>query len=327
MKTTPFAITAALLLALGQLAYAEDTTTTAPAAGDTITATDTSATAAAASDSATDAASISNNSPLVAEADKPRSPEEKSRDIIVVRENLDTVFIFDKSVFRYVAKDWRSNIDIFRQRGYGLAGSSMYDANAIFTKPVRDLAENDPYLSGKRFNFSRYACEPFLVSGGVGYIGLGDGFRLGGGGMSGERKFTSNRFSDDSILVLNTKVSYGGLLIEKCMLRGRWNLSAGGEIGAGSFNVTLSEQANTFFYGDGDFDDEHDFNDGNSSRSMFFLLEPHAGFSYTFFYFFHIGGSISLPTFMSLEKFSAYTSDYFTVNPGLHIKLIFGNLG
>jgi len=30
---------------------------------------------------------------------------------------------------------------------------------------------------------------------------------------------------------------------------------------------------------------------------------------------------------MSLEKFNAYTDDYFTVNPGVHIRLIFGNLG
>lgn len=252
-------------------------------------------------------------------------PEKKNKDIVVLKENLDTVFIFDKSVFRHVARDWRNNIDIFRQRGYGASGSSYYGANAILIKPVKELAENLPTLADKKFHFGKFGFEPFLMSGGAGFVGLGDGFRLGGGGMSGERRFSSAPFSGDSVLVLNTKVSYGGFLIEKCALRGKWNLSAGGLIGGGSIKVAITEKTSTFFYGkDDDFADaDYQYN----HQAACFMVEPHCGFTYTFFYFFHFGARLSCPTFMSLDKFGIYTNDFFSVNPGIQINLTFGNLG
>ena len=271
-----------------------------------------------------DTLSGSAGSSAVDEADA-TSAQNRENDIVVLKENLDTVFIFDKSVFRHVARDWRNNIDIFRQRGYGASGSSYHGANAVMTGPVEELAENLPSLAGKKFYFSKFGMEPFLMSGGVGFVGLGDGFRLGGGGMSGERKFTSAPFDGDSVLVLNTKVSYGGFLIEKCMLRDKWNLSVGGLIGAGSIKVAITEQDNTFFYGE----DENpaDFNLKYNHQAVCFMLEPHCSLTYSIFYFFHLGARISLPTFMSLDKFGVYTNDFFSVNPGLHINLTFGNLG
>jgi hypothetical protein len=323
MNITALPATAIFLLAVSVCSFADDTTGTAPS-GDTTVAVETAATPAAATGPVDSAASPEKT----ADSDIAAVPAtEKSPEPVLAMEDLDTVFIFDKSVFRFVARDWRNNIGIFRQRGYGLSGSSMYGANAIFTGPIKDLAEHDPRLAGKQFNFSRFACEPFLVSGGMGYVGLGDGFRLGGGGMNGQRKFTSNRFNGDSILVLNTQVSYGGFLIEKCMIKGKWNLSAGGEIGGGGFNVALSEQAGTFFHTSESSTIDFDVKDRNTTTSLFFMLQPHAALTYTFFYFFHVGASVSLPAFMSIEKFNAYTDDYFTVNPGLQIKLIFGNLG
>jgi hypothetical protein len=249
----------------------------------------------------------------------------RNSDIVVLKENLDTVFIFDKSVFRHVARDWRNNIDIFRQRGYGASGSVYYGANAILIKPVRELAENLPALADRQFSFGKFGFEPFLMSGGAGYVGLGDGFRLGGAGMRGERRFSSAPFNGDSVLVLNTNVSYGGFLIEKCVLRGKWNLSAGGLIGGGSIKVAITEKTSTFFYGeDDDFTDtDYQYN----HQAAFFMVEPHCGFTYTFFYFFHFGARLSCPTFMSLDKFGIYTNDFFSVNPGIRINLTFGNIG
>ncbi len=275
-------------------------------------------------DTAAPSAATAADSGQPGSSEAPPRPGITTKDIVVVKENLDTVFIFDKSVFRHVARDWRNNIDIFRQRGYGIAGSTTHGANAIFMRPVEELTDNDPYLSNKKFNFSKFGFEPFLMSGGSGVVGLGEGFRLGGGGVSGERKFSSNRFNGDSILILNTKVSYGGFLVEKCFINGRWNFSAGGMIGAGSLKVAISEQTNTWF----DVDEVDDIDeDWNSEKAAFLLLEPHFSFSYTFLYFFHVGASLTVPAFMSLEKFNAYTDDFLTVNPGLHVKLIFGNLG
>lgn len=272
-----------------------------------------------------DEVSDSTANSATAEKEQITASSRSRKDVVVVKENLDTVFIFDKSVFRHVARDWRNNIDIFRQRGYGLSGSSYYGAHAVYIRPVEELAENLPALSGKKFHFGTFGFEPFLMSGGGGYVGLGDGFRLGGVGMSGERKFSSSRFGGDSILVLNTKVSYGGFLIEKCMVRDKWNFSAGGLLGAGNIKVAITEQANTFFFGEDDFPDDDD--QQYNHRATCFMIEPHGSVTYSFFYFFHFGARISLPTFMSLDKFGIYTNDFFSINPGMHITLTFGNLG
>jgi len=311
----------ALLLCTSAAVRGDDATTTADPSTDTAVTAVTAArpqTAAVQADAFTSSAHPSDT------ADRHRTRQRD--DIIIVKENLDTVFIFDKSVFRHIAKDWRKNIDIFRQRGYGISGTSMYGANAIFIEPVEELAESHPYLSDKRFNFRRFGFEPFPMSGGEGFIGLGDGLRLGGSGYSGKRQFSSNRFDGDSILVMNTRVSYGGFLIEKCFVRDRWNLIAGASLGAGRFKVAISSQFNTYFYGeDDDYFNESDWNDRQTA--VFFLMEPHCGFSYSFFYFFHIGATVTLPAFMSLQKFNPYTDDFFTVNPGLYIRLVFGNIG
>ncbi|MBN1307379.1 MAG: hypothetical protein JXA18_05645 [Chitinispirillaceae bacterium] len=242
------------------------------------------------------------------------SADRKEHDDTVLRETLDTVFIFDKRVFRHIAQDWRNNIDIFRQRGYGGSGSMSYGANAIFIGPVKDLVEHDPHFSNERFHFNRSGFAPFLLSGGSGYIGFGEGFRLGGGGMNG----TSLSYcSTNDTISLSTSVRYGGFLIEKAFIRGRWNFSTGGMLGGGAFTVAITE--NNLF----NWDDRED----EGKRAVFFLFSPHAGFSYTFLYFFHVGAGITMPSFMSLDKFGPYTDDFFTVNPGLHIRLIFGNLG
>ncbi|MBN1758008.1 MAG: hypothetical protein JW863_06815 [Chitinispirillaceae bacterium] len=270
--------------------------------------------------SASDAATGSTPAVTVSEKDTVGK-----NDIVVLKENLDTVFIFDKSVFRHVAKDWRNNIDIFRQRGYGASGSSYYGASAVSIRPVEELAEHLPSLANKKFHFSRFGFEPFLMSGGAGFVGLGDGFRLGGVGMSGERRFSSVPFSGDSVLVLRTRVSYGGFLIEKCMLRDKWNLSMGGLLGGSSIKVAISEQTATAFWNEDDdpFSGEEQYN----HQAVCFMVEPHCGLTYTIFHFFHLGARVSLPMFMSLDKFGVYTNDFFSVNPGFQISLTFGNLG
>lgn len=271
-------------------------------------------------------------------ADTARTPPEKvpgpnacergghGEDLVVVKENLDTVFIFDKSVFRHVARDWRNNIDIFRRRGYGLSGSSHFGANAILIRPVKDYIKSFPELANKGFDFRGLGFEPFLMTGGSIYVGLGEGFRLGGSGMVGTHNNTSRRYNGDSVLVLNTSLVYGGFLIEKCILSGNWNFSAGGTLGGGSFRVSVAEQKNDYFFRDDDWE-EIIGEDDDGRKSVFFLMEPHCSVSYTFFHFFHAGLSVTAPAFMSLEKFNAYTDDYFTVNPGVKIMLIFGNLG
>lgn len=280
--------------------------------------------------------------PETEETPDPGPPEKKRRcrtcrhhrdkDVLVVRETSDTVFILNKKNFHAFTRDWKNNFDRLRIKSIGLSGTSGYGISAVATQPIEDFIENHPGFRGKRFrDISRYGFEPYIMSGGSGVIGLGEGFRLGGGGMSGERRFFSDPFND-SILVLNTRVSYGGFLIEKATVKDRWNFTYGGTIGGGAIKVVLSEKNNSDLFSVDDdnstgFYDEEDIFKDNGYRAGFFMLQPHCGFSYTFFTFFHIGGAASLPIFMSMEDGFPYTDDFVTANPVLQLKFIFGNLG
>lgn len=256
--------------------------------------------------------------------------EHTQKKMIVVKETRDTVFVLDQSSIHDLIKNWQQNIGTLRKRGIGLSGVSTYGAYAISLAPVEELVDKTPFLSSKHFDFSRFSYEPFFTKGGAGYIGLGDGFRLGGGGMTGQRTFSSNRFSGDSILVLAVQVNCGGFMVEKAVVSDRWNFTAGGTIGGGSIKVTASEKNSSSWFTNAD-DDMESFDDlfekGNSAEAGFFMVEPHCGASYTFFPFFHVGLNVTLPAFLSVEKFNIYTNDFFTVNPGFSLKLIFGNLG
>lgn len=268
------------------------------------------------------------NLEVTATLDTDRNSEDEE-DVVIVKETLDTVFIFDKKVFKHIAKDWRNNIDIFRQRGYGLSGSTLYGAHAVYSKPIENLI--DRHLSGKRFGLREIGFEPYLMSGGMGVIGLGEGFRLGGGGMSGEHRFFCANCPGEAELVLSSRISYGGFLVEKAIVKSRWNFTFGGLIGAASNKVVISENDNADLFSDvtdfDDFDDFDDIFDDPTFKAAYLCIEPHIGFSYTFFYFFHFGANIALPAFMQLEKFSPVTDDFLSVNPGIQIKLIFGNIG
>lgn len=236
---------------------------------------------------------------------------------------MDTVFIFDKAVFQHVARDWQKNIGISRKRGIGASGSSFFGVYAILNSPIRDLVAHEPFFAGKEFVFSQYHAEPFLMTGGSGYIGLGEGFRIGGRGMSGQRKFLSSRFDGDSVLVLTIQVTCGGFMVENVRVNGPWNYAVGGTLGAGSMAASVAYHTNSFFQ---TLENQTSLS-SVAKRAHYLLLEPHGGFSYTLFPFFHVGAEVTVPTLMTLEKFSAYTADFFTVNAGVSVKFVFGNLG
>lgn len=255
----------------------------------------------------------------------------KRKELIVVRETRDTVFVLDKAPITDMVRNWRKNIDILRQRSIGLSGSSVYGACAVSMAPIEEWVDNHPYLSERYFHFGKFNYQPFLMSGGAGVIGLGDGFRLGGGGMVGRRNFSSDPFHGDSMIVLGVQVAYGGFMVEKAVVSGNWNMVAGGTIGGGSLEVapTIKQQSSFFTAIDDNpgIDDEDLFNRGNVVEAGYFLFEPHCGISYTVFHFMHVGLNVSLPVFMSIEKFNSYTSDFITANPGFYLKLVFGNIG
>jgi len=249
-------------------------------------------------------------------------------DIFVVRETRDTVYVAKSSDLPRAFRHSHEKVGVLREKGFGIGGGPTPGVHAIDMGPVRELAERSEPLHGKHFHFGPLDYEPFRMRGGLGYVGFGNGLRIGGGGNGGRSELVSDLFSGDSALVLETKVSFGGFLVEKAFLSNRFNFNLGGYIGGGSFEVRVKAMdmgsATWFdFNGDGEESDK--------IEAEFMLLEAHGGFTYTIVPIFHIGVDLSIPTFLSPNGFSSpgvsYSSQFFTVNPGFKARVIFGNLG
>jgi hypothetical protein len=199
---------------------------------------------------------------------------------------------------------------------------------AINMSPVRKLTESAQPFLGKTFDFGTLDYHAFRTRGGMGYVGLGNGLRIGGGGSGGKADITSERYQGDSVMVLKTRVGFGGFLIEKGFVKKRFNYSLGGYIGGGSFKIDVTtvdlDSVTAFSLGD-------NLTKSGEIEADFMLIEGHGGFTFTIVPFFHIGLGISLPAFISTNGFSSpavtYSSEFFTLNPGVNIKFVFGNLG
>jgi hypothetical protein len=242
----------------------------------------------------------------------------------ILKETKDTVYIVDKPRVEQAPCSWRGHIDNLRKRGWGGSGGPLAGVMAIYSRPLRDLISNEASLAGYSFVMNQYF-EPFVMNGGVGYGGVGSGVRLGGGGMSGSRTFQS-AIHNDSVVELETSVAMGGFMIEKAFVNDRMNFMTGGFLGGGSIKVKRSATYYTLnsVFSSGDHLDAPEHEEANA---RFTYLELHSGFTYSFGTFVHGGLNLSLPFFLSPEGFGNKSGDFYTVNPCISARVMFGILG
>jgi hypothetical protein len=213
-----------------------------------------------------------------------------------------------------------------RERGYGGGLGPIPGLYGISMQPVEELIQSAPKLGRYGFdNHGRY--EMMLLMGGMGYGGVGNGVRIGGGGRGGSISF-SEKGDDDTLRVLEVGVGFGGFLVEKAIVAGRMNLLLGGMAGAGNISVTPRTMQVTEFPFERRGDDAQP-----QTKARFMLLEVHGGFTYSVLSWLHIGVDLSGPFFISTSGFRVESSDFgltdgfTTFNPGGRLRLILGNLG
>ncbi|MBD3343997.1 MAG: hypothetical protein GF401_02930 [Chitinivibrionales bacterium] len=243
--------------------------------------------------------------------------------ITVIEENKDTVYIFRKSCRDDERKGLRRGLGRLREKGWGGSGGPCFGAFALSMDPINEVIETDDLLRHYTFSINDYF-EPVFMQGGKGYGGLGNGLRLGGGGMEGILFFPSKNAYQDSAVDLEIEIQYGGFLIEKAWVIDKLNYTAGTYLGSGSITLnavkySLSERTN--------FENEIDDDEAQKAKARFFSMEIHGGFTYSFFPLVHIGMDMALPFFFSSKGFERRSSDFFSVNPGLQAKIMFGTLG
>jgi hypothetical protein len=217
-------------------------------------------------------------------------------------------------------------VDTMTRRGWGGGGGPMAGIFAVNIQPFEDLANNVKPLRGYHFPFGSLNYKTFFMNGGMGFIGVGNGLRLGGGGMDGVRHFTGKSAANSSTINYKTEISWGGFLIEKLVERQNFALTIGGYIGSGSLKadwVEVNENYSAF----SDFNDNSDYGDSAKIKAIFGYFEMHAGIVYHVMRFMHIGGDLSLPVIVSSDGFAPFTKEFISICPGVRLRLIFGNLG
>jgi hypothetical protein len=217
-------------------------------------------------------------------------------------------------------------VDTMTRRGWGGGGGPMAGIFAVNIKPFVDLANNIKPLRGYHFSFGELNYKAFFMNGGMGFIGVGNGLRLGGGGMDGVRHFTGKSAANSSTINYKTEISWGGFLIEKLVEREKYALTIGGYIGSGSLKadwVEVNENYSAF----GDFNATSDYGDSAKIKAIFGYFEMHTGIVFHIMRFMHLGGDLSLPVIVSSDGFAPFTKEFISICPGVRLRLIFGNLG
>lgn len=211
-----------------------------------------------------------------------------------------------------------------RERGYGGGLGPVIGFYSVNLKPVKRFIDDHKNFSPYHFNIDG-SYENFLLMGGIGYGGIGNGLRIGGGGRGGSRTYTA-KGNGDTTVALKICVGFGGVLLEKCLVLGKKNIYFGGMIGGGGIEIFAEFSEGPFTNVNNDEDNTINFEAG------FMLLELHGGFTYTFLNWLHMGFELSLPSFISPGGFKnragfGMSDGFMTANPGFRIRIMFGNIG
>jgi hypothetical protein len=231
----------------------------------------------------------------------------------------DTVYVMEKGHGHSFWKEQGAR-HLWREKGYGVCGGFTPSVMAIDCRPVKYLLANLPAMNANGFSFGRLNYQPIYVSGGIGYLGVGNGVRIGGAGLSGEKNVFGGGAGYNSTGTLRLHVEYGGFLVEKAFVRHNANYLLGGSIGSGTLTVharngqVLATQN----------EDDHPY---SSVTAKFLLVEAHGGVTYSILSWLHMGADVSVPFFYAADGFQGYTPSFVTVNPVFRARVMLGNLG
>lgn len=221
-----------------------------------------------------------------------------------------------------------------RVQGYGGGGGWTPGMMAFDLEPVVDLIRSDNILGKRRFPDLHDGYTPVIMSGWLGYGGLGNGVRIGGGRWSGLLSFSSAPYSaPDSadpdrkeVAMIGVEYSIGGLLLERSFVRDQFNFLTGGMISFGSIKVkrdfTSSANPSAFLNLWTNMDDT------DVAKASLFGIELHGGFTYTVFPWVHLGADVNAFFAVSVNGFGAPGLKSFLVaSPGIRLRIILGNIG
>jgi hypothetical protein len=232
------------------------------------------------------------------------------------------------------------------EQAHGHSFAYMPGIYSLDMEPIQNLARTDPLLSPFKFDFSNGDMMLHALQFSWGHKNDGRaGWALGGG----FKRYSSNTvtrpvldslgnpvidinsnalITQDSIVDLMTVLGYGGFLMEKSHAFGPVTVYGGGLVGGGAWVVIRDEQAGSqpsaFHSGMGDSTMPSGV---DAAVAPLWVLDLHAGVTYTFSPWIHAGLEGSALMLYAPDGFSVRSETISTLNPGIRLKLVFGSLG
>jgi hypothetical protein len=242
----------------------------------------------------------------------------------------DTVELLSKETVAGFLQSFNGKKRTARERGYGGGIGPAMGVFAINMGPVDDLVdfmEGDAAFKHVGLKIDK-PFALFQLSGISFYGAVGNGLRIGGIFLGGSRSYSSH--VADTTYNLEINPSFGGFLLEKALVYDDFNLFFGGLLGGSTIEARPSKTNSVFTSIPLDVDNDNA--SFNELKARSFLLELHGGFTYTMINWFHVGAELSGPIFFSPSGFTttgghSITNGFISINPGIRIRIIIGNIG
>jgi len=207
-------------------------------------------------------------------------------------------------------------------------------------EPIKKIVRSDLDKGG--FDFNK---NTFSTLGLIGYVGQRrNGMRVGAGAWAGYNSIYSDKWATqesyssngkagaaiiDSIIQLHIVFAHTGLLVERSFKAGsNLNLYAGGMLGGGAL-IAMEDRklANEAFRRtdtttDGESDSLHSEN--RIAFAPLWAFDIHGGFTYSVTKWMHLGIDCSSLFYYSTSGFQSKYGSFWTVNPGVRLRLVFG---
>lgn len=226
--------------------------------------------------------------------------------------------------------------------GGGITPSLLW----IDMAPIEAVVKNEADLGRYNFDFSD---NMFMTFGATGYGGNSCGMKFGGTGSFGFRKFISSQMTvpirdslgnvfvqsgdtvkTDSVAHLITMIAYGGFTVEKSFEVANCMFGIGGMFGGGALILNKAFKENrkgTSAFSNTPAEADTSMEDISSwSAAPLTCFDVHANLSYRLAPGIVIGTEAYALFFHSSSGFNMNTDSFFTANPGVRLKLIFGNV-
>ena len=221
------------------------------------------------------------------------------------------------------------------------AGSFIFgiEYSHLDAAPLKYLAKHDKSLMDK-YPFD-FADNNMLMFGFMGYYNMDNNVRVGNGLYAGYKSFQSDPYSTvsvdsilnisenvDSVVTLRVIPAYIGFICEKAFIFDPVNFFAGIMLGGNLTVIVKEEQRSelTSTFISDDYDDERDSR-YSVALAPAIAWDIHGGMAFKLAPRMHIGIDGVVRFAYAYEGYGAGFGDFLSVNPGVRLRLTFGNAG